>query len=139
MTRGILSLGGVLLAVLISAGLQRALFTPPALFLTPEATGARVAEVSLGQQVIAYDAPGSPYAWRHEIASRLEGEGWVSLDAGAALAPQRRYARTTIYPLTYVLEQVDLFGGPNEARIVRRWRLVFVTWRLLELNQARSM
>lgn len=129
MARTILGLALGLLAVLLGITVQHALFTPPPLLVAPSVTDARVAEIGLGRQVIVYRAPGSAFAWRRTVADRLMREGWVDLSAGVPSAAGRSYVRTTPYPFSYVLEQIDLFGEANEARIVRRWRLVIVTWR----------
>jgi hypothetical protein len=108
--------------VIAGFGLWRALQLPTALMIAPGAVNIQVRRSGIGEQVITYQAPGSAYSWRLHVAGELAAQGWVLPEGWRADMPTFNYSHISAFWLGAILEQADLDGEPNFARItVRRW------------------
>jgi hypothetical protein len=97
------------------------------LFLASGATEVQVIEVTLGEQLITYYAPGEAYAWRVVVARNLQQHGWVNPPWWRPDMPEVSYAHRSSFWVGAYWSQADLGGAPNLARIrVRRW--IEVPW-----------
>jgi hypothetical protein len=110
------------LLVLIAAGAWSAFQAPESLLIVPGAADIQVLRPGIGEQVIIYRAPGPAYAWRLRVAGELAAHGW-SVPAGwRGDMPTFNYSHISSFWFGMILEQADLDGEPNIARItVSRW------------------
>ena len=62
-------------ALSVGLGIWYALRPPVTVLIVPDATELEVIGVGLGEQLISYRAPGTPYAWREILHRNLATRG----------------------------------------------------------------
>ncbi|HEU5098002.1 MAG TPA: hypothetical protein VFU22_03085 [Roseiflexaceae bacterium] len=114
--------------VICGAGALLATRPPVARLIAPGATNVRVHELGLGQRLLTYDAAGGRYDWYYSVASGLEQNGWNQPNKWGPAEQYNIYTQVTPLWIGFLWEQVELRGGPHQARItLRRW--VSISWK----------
>jgi len=116
---------GLLLGLLIAgcgAGAWLTARPPVGRLIAPGAANVRVRELGLGQRLITYEAAGARYDWYYSVATHLEESGWNQPNKWGPAEQYNIYTQVTPLWIGFLWEQVELRGGPHQARItMRRW------------------
>jgi hypothetical protein len=122
---------GMLAVLLVVCGASSWLAIRPSVghLIAPGAENVSVRELGLGQRLLTYEATGSRYEWYYVVAARLEQSGWSQPNKWGPAEQYYIYTQVTPLWIGFLWEQVELRGGPNQARItLRRW--VSISWKL---------
>lgn len=119
-----------MLLIVCGAGAWVAVRPPVGRLIAPGAQNVRVRELGLGQRLLTYEATGGRYDWYYAVAARLEESGWSQPNKWGPAEQYNIYTQVTPLWIGFLWEQVELRGGPNQARItLRRW--VSISWKSL--------
>jgi len=112
----------------VGLGIWYMLRPPVNVLIVPAATEVEVIRIGFGEQLITYQAPGAPYAWKTIIGRNLLAHGWTDPIWWRSDMPVRSYWHMSRFWFGTVWDQADIWGESGVSKITTRRWIEFPAW-----------